>query len=316
MKVTILGTGAFGLALGELLHKNSKEEIILWTAFENEYKEITETNSYNKVLEGIKLSKDLNITMDLDEAMKDADLIFIAIPCNYVRSVLKQTKDYLTNNSKVILVSKGLEEKTNCLMIDVYKSLNLKGNASYLAGPTFAKELITNTKAGLTLATKDKKTISLIKKLFINTNVEIEITKDIIGIELYGVIKNILAVFMGSINEKYKTDTSRTYYLTKAYKYAIELVETLGGKKETSVTYGAIGDILLTCNSTNSRNYIYGSLLYKDKAKAKEYVKNVTVEGNIAIKPLKEITNNAFLKTLSNYFEGEIAFEEVLSTLE
>lgn len=316
MKVTILGTGAFGLALGELLHSNTKENIVLWTAFENEYNEITTKNSYNKVLDGIKLNKDLNITMDLKEAMKDTDLIFIAIPCNHVRSVLIKTKDYLTNNSRVILVSKGLEDETNSLMIDVYKSLNLKGKASYLAGPTFAKELITNTKSGLTLATKDKKTENLMKKLFKQTNVEIQITKDIVGLELYGVIKNILAIFMGSVNEKYKTDTSRTYYLTKIYNCAIELVESFGGKKQTSTTYGAIGDIILTCNSTNSRNYTYGSLLYKDKEKAKEYAKNVTVEGNEALKVLKNLINNKFLNTLSEYCDGKITFEEVLSSLE
>ena len=317
MQVTILGTGAFGLALGNLLHEKSKADIIFWTAFEEEYLEITNNNTYDRVLTGIELASNLDVTMDLSVALNNSDLIIVAVPCNHVREVLTRIEDYLTDNSRVILVSKGLEKETDLLMTEIYEELGLKGQVSYLAGPTFAKELIINSKAGLTLATKDEKTKELILKLFKDTNVEIEVIDDYIGLELYGVIKNVLAILMGSLNSKYRGDSTNAYYLTKIYNFAKNLVTKLGGKESTSTCYGALGDILLTCNSKTSRNYSYGVLLYTNKNEADVYKKHYTVEGSIAITSLTELLrkNNQtseFLEKLTEYFNGTISLDEVL----
>ena len=317
MQVTILGTGAFGLALGNLLHEKSKADIVFWTAFEEEYLEITNNNTYDRVLTGIELASNLDVTMDLSIALNNSDLIVIAVPCNHVREVLTRIEDYLNDNSRVILVSKGLEKNTDLLMTEIYEELGLKGQVSYLAGPTFAKELIINSKAGLTLGTKDEKTKELMLKLFKDTNVEIEVIDDYIGLELYGVIKNVLAILMGSINSKYQGDSTNAYYLTKIYNFAKDLVTKLGGKESTSTCYGALGDILLTCNSKTSRNYSYGVLLYTNKNEADVYKKHYTVEGSIAITSLTKLLkkNNQtseFLEKLTEYFNGTISLDEVL----
>ena len=317
MQVTILGTGAFGLALGNLLHEKSNADIIFWTAFEEEYLEITNNNTYDKVLTGIELASNLDVTMDLKTALNNSDLIIVAIPCNHVREVLTRIKDYLNNDSRVILVSKGLEKDTDLLMTEIYKELNLKGNVSYLAGPTFAKELIVNSKAGLTLGTKDNKTKELMLELFKDTNVEIEVIEDYIGLQLYGVIKNVLAILMGSLNSKYNGDSTNAYYLTKVYNYAKKLVVSLGGNESTANCYGALGDILLTCNSKTSRNYSYGVLLYTNKEEAEVYKKHYTVEGSIAINSLiklleKNNQKSLFIERLLEYFNSNISLDEVL----
>ena len=317
MQVTILGTGAFGLALGNLLHEKSNADIIFWTAFEEEYLEITNNNTYDKVLTEIELASDLDVTMDLKTALNNSDLIIVAIPCNHVREVLTRIKDYLNNDSRVILVSKGLEKDTDLLMTEIYKELNLKGNVSYLAGPTFAKELIVNSKAGLTLGTKDNKTKELMLELFKDTNVEIEVIEDYIGLQLYGVIKNVLAILMGSLNSKYSGDSTNAYYLTKVYNYAKKLVVSLGGNESTANCYGALGDILLTCNSKTSRNYSYGVLLYTNKEEAEVYKKHYTVEGSIAINSLiklleKNNQKSLFIEKLLEYFNSNISLDEVL----
>ena len=317
MQVTILGTGAFGLALGNLLHEKSKADIVFWTAFEEEYLEITNNNTYDRVLTGIELASNLDVTMDLSAALTASDLIIVAVPCNHVREVLTRIEDYLTDNSRVILVSKGLEKETDLLMTEIYEELGLKGQVSYLAGPTFAKELIINSKAGLTLATKDEKTKELILKLFKDTNVEIEVIDDYIGLELYGVIKNVLAILMGSLSSKYRGDSTNAYYLTKIYNFAKDLVTKLGGKESTSTCYGALGDILLTCNSKTSRNYSYGVLLYTNKNEAEVYKKHYTVEGSIAITSLTELLRKSnqtspFIEKLTEYFNGAISLDEVL----
>ncbi len=317
MQVTILGTGAFGLALGNLLHEKSNANVIFWTASLEEYLEITNNNTYDRVLTGIELASNLDITMDLRVALKDSNLIILAVPCNHVREVLIKIKKYLTDNSRVILISKGLEKNTGLLMTEIYNELNLKGRVSYLAGPTFAKELIINSKEGLTLATLDEKTKELMLDLFKDTNVEIEVVDDYIGLELYGVIKNILAILMGSINSKYRGDSTNAYYLTKVYNFAKDLVNKLGGDSNTATCYGALGDILLTCNSKTSRNYSYGVLLYTNKEEADVYKKHYTVEGSIAINSLTKLLekNNQssdFLEKLTEYFNGKVSLDDVL----
>ena len=317
MQVTILGTGAFGLALGNLLHEKSKADIVFWTAFEEEYLEITNNNTYDRVLTGIELASNLDVTMDLNVALNNSDLIIVAVPCNHVREVLIRIENYLTDNSRVVLVSKGLEKNTDLLMTEIYEELGLKGQVSYLAGPTFAKELIINSKAGLTLGTKDKKTKELMLKLFKDTNIEIEVIDDCIGLELYGVIKNVLAILMGSINSKYQGDSTNAYYLTKIYNFAKDIVTKLGGNPHTSTCYGALGDILLTCNSKTSRNYSYGVLLYTNKNEADVYKKHYTVEGSIAITSLAKLLrkNNQtspFIEKLTEYFNDAISLDEVL----
>ena len=318
MQVTILGTGAFGLALGNLLHEKSNADIVFWTAFEEEYLEITNNNTYDKVLTGIELASDLDVTMDLKTALNNSDLIIVAIPCNHVREVLIRIKDYLNNDSRVILVSKGLEKDTDLLMTEIYKELNLKGNVSYLAGPTFAKEFIVNSKAGLTLGTKDERTKELMLSLFKDTNIEIEVIEDYIGLQLYGVIKNVLAILMGSINSKYQGDSTNAYYLTKVYNYAKKLVVSLGGNESTANCYGALGDILLTCNSKTSRNYSYGVLLYTNKEEARVYKEHFTVEGSIAINSLiklleKNNQSSNLIEELAKYFNGNTTLDKVLA---
>lgn len=318
MQVTILGTGAFGLALGNLLHEKSNADIVFWTAFEEEYLEITNNNTYDKVLTGIELASDLDVTMNLKTALNNSSLIIVAIPCNHVREVLIRIKDYLNNDSRVILVSKGLEKDTDLLMTEIYKELNLKGNVSYLAGPTFAKEFIVNSKAGLTLGTKDERTKELMLELFKDTNIEIEVIEDYIGLQLYGVIKNVLAILMGSINSKYQGDSTNAYYLTKVYNYAKKLVVSLGGNESTANCYGALGDILLTCNSKTSRNYSYGVLLYTNKEEARVYKEHFTVEGSIAINSLiklleKNNQSSNLIEELAKYFNGNTTLDKVLA---
>ena len=154
-------------------------------------------------------------------------------------------------------------------------------------------------------------------KLFKDTNVEIEVIDDYIGLELYGVIKNVLAILMGSINSKYQGDSTNAYYLTKIYNFAKDIVTKLGGNPHTSTCYGALGDILLTCNSKTSRNYSYGVLLYTNKNEADVYKKHYTVEGSIAITSLAKLLrkNNQtsfFIEKLTEYFNGAISLDEVL----
>lgn len=319
--IAVLGTGAYGLALGHVLKNKSNLKVTFWTAFKDEYDEIVKNNTNVKALGDIKLDQDLNITMDLNEAIINKDIIIIAVPCNVVRNVLTMITSYLNDNSRIILVSKGLEEENAKTMSEIFIDLKLKGNVSYLAGPSFAKDLIKDAKTALTLASNSSETITLVKDIFEQTNIKIEVTNNYLALELYGAIKNILAILMGSINCKYQNDTTKAYYLTAMYNYANNLVTKLTGTINTDFYYGSLGDILLTCNSQNSRNYLYGTYLYQNKDQAKEYIKSNTVEGILTSFALQkrlinENKTDYILDAIINYFNNKIALDDVLNLLQ
>ncbi|HIT10572.1 MAG TPA: NAD(P)-binding domain-containing protein [Candidatus Onthousia faecigallinarum] len=316
MKITILGTGAFGLALGSLWHQYSNSDIIFWTSFQEEEEEITKHHTYQRVLPGITLKEDLVVTKDLKEAIRKTNLIVLAVPCGAVRSVLKQVNEVAQGPHHYLFVSKGLEKGSNDLMYDIFKEQNTLGTFSYLAGPTFAKELIQNIPTGMTLATREEEVEAIVKTLFQNTAIEIEISRDLIGVEYASVIKNILAIFMGALGVRYDIDSTKAYFLTEMVHQMESLLISLGGEKRTIYTYSGIGDLILTCNSINSRNYRYGRLLEQDREKAEEFLHANTVEGRYALDAILEVCQEkkisaSLLIFMKDYIDKKISLEEI-----
>lgn len=316
MKITILGTGAFGLALGSLWHQYSNSDIVFWTSFQEEEEEITKYHTYQRVLPGITLKEDLVVTKDLKEAIRKTNLIVLAVPCGAVRSVLKQVNEVAQGPHHYLFVSKGLEKGSNDLMYDIFKEQNTLGTFSYLAGPTFAKELIQNIPTGMTLATREEEVEAIVKTLFQNTAIEIEISRDLIGVEYASVIKNILAIFMGALGVRYDIDSTKAYFLTEMVHQMESLLISLGGEKRTIYTYSGIGDLILTCNSINSRNYRYGRLLEQDREKAEEFLHANTVEGRYALDAILEVCQEkkisaSLLIFMKDYIDKKISLEEI-----
>ena len=321
MKITILGTGAFGLSLGSLWEQYAEEvNITFYTPFIEEFEEITQKHTREKVLPNIILKDDLKITMNLEEALSQANLVVVAVPCGAVRNVLEQVKKVVKGPHHYLFVSKGLEKGTNNLMSDLFTSSNLEGTFSFLAGPTFAKELIQNIPTGMTLASKDKETIRIVNQLFKNTEIKIETREDLLGVQYASVIKNILAIFMGALGTKYPVDSTKAYFMTEIFHQMKSLILSLGGQKETIDTYAGIGDLLLTCNSLNSRNYRYGRLLEENREEAEAFLHHNTVEGRYALSAMLSLCQEKKIKVplltlMQSYIDQQIDLKEVFQKL-
>ncbi len=287
MKVTILGAGAFGLALGQLWHQNSQHQITIWTAFLEEKNQL---DTYHKtaVLPNISIDKTLAITTNLKEALKECDILVVAIPVQHIRKTLEQVAT-IENTLPTIIVSKGIEQTTMALPSDIYKKVGMKGDIAILAGPTFAKDVILNVPLGFTVATNSQSFIAKIKDLFYNTNSNLEQTTDILGVEYCSSLKNVMAIMMGTLRQEITNDSTYYYCFTKIYQSICELIIRLGGQKETTLLQAGLGDTLLTCNSFNSRNYQYGKLLILDRKQAKTFAENTTVEGKQTLKALQDL---------------------------
>ena len=162
MKVAILGTGAYGLALASMFNKNNVE-IMIWTKLESEYLELKNNKSNEKVLPNFKIPDNVKITMSIKECVQDSSLIVIAVPAKYVDDISKELRG-LVKDKHVCIASKGIEQDTYLFPVDVFKKYNKTSKIAVISGPSFAKDIIENAPIGLSLASKNKKTISVLKE--------------------------------------------------------------------------------------------------------------------------------------------------------
>lgn len=296
MKVTILGTGAFGLALSKVLVEN-KNKVTMWTTFEEEKKELLEKGTSSK-LKGFKIDKEIEVTTDLKEAITGSKLIVIAIPTAFVTDVCKQMRGIITKNQHICIASKGIEQGT-CLFIHqmIKKQIRTK-NIGAISGPTFAIDLIDKNPVGLACASKNKETNKIIMKAFSNNHFKLYATNDITGIEVCGSVKNIIAIASGIIDGMGYPISTQSMLITESLHDIKALIHALGGSKKTVLSFAGFGDILLTCTSEKSRNYSFGKLIGSGATKEEvdEYLKNITVEGVYTLKSIYKLLKNKKIK--------------------
>lgn len=319
MKICILGSGAYGLALASIFNKN-KHNVYVWTHSESEEKELTKTRVSPKIKD-YKIPDKIKITTNLKKSVKDAVLVVIAVPAHAVDSVSKQLSNYITKDMHLLIATKGIENGSCAFLTDVVERYISTSKLAVISGPSFAVDIIKDVPIGLSLATTNTRTKKLIKDLMENENTKIRETLDIIGVEICGAIKNVMAIASGILEGMEVTDSTKALFLTEALNDIKELIDALGGNKKTILSFAGFGDILMTCTSKNSRNFTYGNLIGKGKIKeAEEYLNTTTVEGVYTLKSIKELIKREHVKVevidlISEIICGNINKEEILRFL-
>ena len=291
MKVTILGTGAYGLALSKILVENNNE-VVMWTTFEEEKKELLETKKSSK-LKNFKLDEKVEITTDLEESINNSKLIVIAIPTAFITDVCKKLNKYIKPNQHICIASKGIEQETGLFIHDVIKKQIKTKYIGAISGPSFAVDLVKKVPIGLAVASKSKRTLNIIREAFSNDHFKLYPTNDIIGIEICGAVKNIIAIASGMIDGMGYPISTQALFITHSLHDIKSLIYALGGSKKTVLSFAGFGDILLTCTSDKSRNYTFGKLIGSNapKEEINEYKNNMTVEGLYTLKSIYKLIN-------------------------
>ena len=292
MKITILGTGAYGLALSKILIQNNNE-VVMWTTFESEKAELLETKKSSK-LNDFVLDDSVVITTDLEGSIKNSKLIVIAIPTAFVTDVCKKLKKYINKSQYICIASKGIEQGTCLFIHDMIKNQIKTKNIGAISGPSFAIDLVKKVPVGLSVASKSKRTLEIIQKAFVNDNFKLYPTNDIIGIEICGSIKNLIAIASGMVDGMGYPISTQALLITEALHDIKNLIHALGGNKRTILSFAGFGDILLTCTSENSRNYSFGKLIGSgaSKEEIEEYKNKITVEGLYTLKSIYKLISN------------------------
>lgn len=319
MKVGMLGAGAFGLALSHILIKN-KNDVDVWTYSEEECKILNETKKSDK-LDKYTIPNELRFTTNLEETVNGKDLIVIAVPAFAFEDVVKQLTKYIKKNQPVLIATKGIQQNT-CLFLNDVFSKYLKNSIAVISGPTFAVDMVKNSPIGFSLATKSHKTEMIVRKCFENSTTKFRRTKDIVGIEICGSIKNVMAIASGMLEGMGVTDSTRALFLTESMNDIKELINALGGKKKSILSFAGFGDILMTCTSKNSRNFSFGYLIGGGASKEEidNYLKNTTIEGMYTLKSIHKLVRRKKVKMpiinlIYDIIEGRKDKEEMLKFL-
>lgn len=280
MKITIIGTGAYSVGIALSLAKNTNNTIMLWSENKDYVKEFNETRKIKEIFDTVTFPSNISITNSYEEALKDTSLIFLITSAKYILPVCKNILPYY-NNTPICIASKGIEHTTlSPLSVLVKNTLHTK-NICVISGPTFAIDLINNEPAALAIAGYNNKTIKIVQDNLSNETLKLRKSSDIIGIQLCGSVKNIVAIAAGILKGLGYSESTQAFLINESLHDMKNIISALGGKKKTILSFAGIGDLLLTCSSIKSRNYSFGYVIgsTKNKDKIEEYLRNNTVEG-------------------------------------
>ena len=280
-KISVIGSGGWGIALTILLHKNG-HNLTIWSFDKKEAEELKKTRQNKTKLPNILLPEDIKVTDDLKEAVDDKDILILAVPSKAIRSVSKSLKNIIKDNQIVVNVAKGLEEDTLETMTDIIEE-ELKGKktqVAVLSGPSHAEEVGRGIPTTCVVSAHNKELTLYLQNVFMNPSFRVYTSPDMLGVEIGGALKNVIALAAGIADGLNYGDNTKAALITRGIKEISALGVAMGGEQSTFYGLTGLGDLIVTCASMHSRNRRAGILLGQGKT-LDEAIKevNMVVEG-------------------------------------
>ncbi len=259
--IGIIGAGSWGIALSYLLHNNG-HQVTVWSALPQEVEELRK-NRVHRTLPDLTLPEDMAFTGDLEAAMDQKDLLVTAVPSVYVRETAKKMRPFLREGQIVVNVAKGIEEGTLMTLSQILEEELPGANVAVLSGPSHAEEVSRSLPTTCVAGAADKKTAEYIQSLFMSEVFRVYTSPDVLGIELGGALKNVIALAAGIADGLGYGDNTKAALITRGIAEIARLGMAMGGKLETFCGLSGIGDLIVTCASMHSRNRRAGILIGK-----------------------------------------------------
>ncbi|OON96256.1 MAG: glycerol-3-phosphate dehydrogenase [Epulopiscium sp. Nele67-Bin005] len=258
-KITIIGAGSWGLALGLLLNEKNNE-VTLWCHKQEERDYLLTYRENKRCLPAIKIPFDIQITSDLEEAVTDKDVIVIAIPSTVIRSVMKQIKPYLNEKTIIVNVAKGIENET-LLTLSKVISQEVNNDVVILSGPSHAEEVARHMPTTVVVSSANMDSAIIVQDLFMTDYFRVYTNPDLIGVEIGGALKNVIAIAAGAIDGLGYGDNTKAALMTRGIAEISRLGVAMGGDISTLSGLAGFGDLIVTCTSGHSRNRRVGELI-------------------------------------------------------
>lgn len=294
MKVTVLGTGAWGTSLALLLANNG-HKITLWSALQWQLDEIRNTGRIDSVLKGIQIPKDFIIEGDIKKAIERADVLVAAVASQYYRQTLQKIPEF---SGMIVSVTKGIEFESGLTMSGILKETVPHCIPVALSGPSLAAEVAKHVPTAVVAASKSLPHAQLVQELFHSQSFRIYTSDDVLGVELGGALKNIIAIGAGICDGIGFGTNSKAALVTRAIAEIRRLGVAMGAQSETFAGLSGLGDLMVTCFSSLSRNHFVGEQLGKGQ-KLKDILAKMTAvaEGVPTCASAKKLANHYQIET-------------------
>lgn len=258
-KVSVLGGGSWGIALAVILHRNG-HHVTVWSALEKEVQMLQENHEHN-MLPGVVLAEDMVFTTDDKEAVEGKDLLIMAVASAYTRTTARRLGKLVAPEQKIVNVAKGIEEQTLMTLSEIIEQEIPQADVAVLSGPSHAEEVSRGIPTTIVVGAKSRRTAEYIQNLFMNEVFRVYISSDVLGIELGGALKNVVALAAGAADGLGYGDNTKAALITRGITEIARLGIAMGGKAETFFGLTGIGDLIVTCASMHSRNRRAGILI-------------------------------------------------------
>ena len=278
-EVGIIGAGSWGTALALLLHKNGNH-ITVWSVMENEIRMLQTEHEQKDKLPGVKLPEDMVFTTNLEQAVREKDVLVLAVPSPFIRETAKRILPFAQEGQILVNVSKGIEESTLMTLSQIIEEEIPVVDVAVLSGPSHAEEVGRGIPTTIVVGARKKETAEYLQTLFMNEVFRVYTSSDVLGIELGAALKNVVALAAGIADGLGYGDNTKAALITRGIAEIARLGVSMGGRIETFYGLTGIGDLIVTCASMHSRNRRAGILIGKGASmeEAMQEVKMV-VEG-------------------------------------
>ena len=259
-KIGVIGAGSWGTALTWLLANNG-HEVTLWSIIKDEVKMLQETREHKTKLPGVKLQEDIQVTTDLEAAMKDKDVLVLAVPSPFTRSTSRMMKPFATEGQLIVNVAKGVEETTLLTLSEIVEEEIPQAQVAVLSGPSHAEEVGKGLPTTCVVGARSRETAEYLQSIFMSPVFRVYTSPDILGIELGAALKNVIALAAGVADGLGYGDNTKAALITRGIAEISRLGIAMGAKAETFFGLSGIGDLIVTCASVHSRNRKAGYLI-------------------------------------------------------
>lgn len=263
-RVGILGAGSWGTALSLMLYKNG-HDVTVWSIDKREVEMLQNEREHKSKLPGVKLPEDMVFTNNLEEGMKEKDFLVLAVPSIFTRSTARSMKPYIKQGQIVVNVAKGIEEDTLMTLSEQIEEELPEADVAVLSGPSHAEEVGRGLPTTCVVGAKSKATAEFLQEAFMNDFFRVYISPDILGIEIGGALKNVIALAAGIADGLGYGDNTKAALITRGIAEITRLGVKMGGKAESFSGLTGIGDLIVTCASMHSRNRRAGILIGQGK---------------------------------------------------
>lgn len=291
-KICVLGAGSWGSALALSLAKKGYN-VMMWTLSQEQADKINKTKENIDYLPGVLFPNNIEITTNIENAISDSKLVVLAVPSQAIRSVCKQIKEFIKPNQILVDVAKGLEKGTGLRLSEVCEEELPNNPYVVLSGPSHAEEVAKDIPTTLVVASENLEVAQEVQDIFMSPKLRVYTNPDLIGVELGGALKNIIAFGAGICDGLGYGDNTKAALMTRGIREIARLGIALGADSNTFSGLSGIGDLIVTCTSMHSRNRRAGILIGQGKS-VDETLKEVkmVVEGITATEVAYEVSKS------------------------